>query len=129
MSWPANIINNNRLLRGLMKITLVFGLITFSGSLTESRAFPAQPFGIELKVANHTAYKSTFKIKETLCVTPSFSGSDKFIFRLLQDERKVIVRFKDSIKDIQTFKDRDRFIRIVYSTNDSEAFSSDFSRA
>lgn len=90
-----------RLLKWLTHTILLAGLLTFAAPVSEFSILGSQPAETELSEKRSARYKKTASLKAFL---PSLSTqancTDRFIFSLLEKNRKITVQFKTNLETL-----------------------------
>ena len=134
MGKTIDVIIKKGLLKWLMKATLVFGLITFSGHISDFKSYNSEPTKTELRETSKTNFKRTVcfkKISDGLsCLFSQTSNSqtDNFTSCLVQYETNIKVKLKRNIQELPTITNQDKHFLICYPSDNSEEFETDRSR-
>lgn len=133
MGKTLDVISKNSLLKWLIKATLVFGLITFSGHISDFKYNPERT-KTELRETSRTSSKRTVCFKKIWdglsCpfLQTSSSQTDNFTSCLFQYEINIKVKLKSNIQELTTITNQDKNFLIHYSIDNSEASETDIPR-
>ncbi|MCI0750656.1 MAG: hypothetical protein L0Y35_02355 [Flammeovirgaceae bacterium] len=129
MSKNQNLFNTNRLQGWFIKITLVLGLITFSGYGAEIRLHQSQATKTELLDSPRIYSKKVVSYKKTggICspFLPSILRQPDTRISLLQYARKVNVEFSRNVEECLSFKRPGKHLAVNQSAEKSEEFTAD----
>lgn len=95
-----------------MNATLVFGLIAFSGQISEVKSYNPEPTKTELKATNRASikraayFKSNYPIPDFTFLESSDSKSAGFIFYLVRYENHIKVKLKSNLTETATVQNR-----------------------
>ncbi len=111
-------------------ITLVLGLVTFSGHISAFRPYKAEPTQTELNEINKVPSKRTICFKQaskglTSSHFLTFIQTDNFTPFLLQFNNNIKVKLKDNINEHKTLKKQDKYFQTYYSSDNSEESNTD----
>lgn len=127
MGKTIDVITKKGLLKWLMKATLVFGLITFSGHISDFKSYNPEPTKTELSEPSKTNSKKTVCFKKYVTGLVAFfhkhqnSQSDNFNFCLVRYETNIKVKLKRTIQELTTITNQDKHPLIYYPVDNSEA--------
>lgn len=131
MGNTIDVITKNGLLKWLMKATLVFGLITYSGHISDFKSCNSEPTKTELRETSKTISKRTVCFKK-ICdglscfFSQTSSGqTTNFTYCLSQHESNIKVKIKSNIQELATITNQDENFLIFYSNDNSEESETD----
>ena len=109
------------LLKWLMKTILVFGLITFSGQVSEFRLHNSEPTKTELNEVKRDCTKRTISFKRIFnglnLLSYSTNRTENFVSYLFDQDNRITVKLKSSFKEKSN--EQDGFL-IYHSTKISD---------
>ena len=124
MKWPKDKIKRNGLLKWLTTTILLFGLITFSGYVSESRHYNAGSTKTELNEAGRVSFKRTVYLKKasnglSYSLFHSTRRTENFSSALFHQKTRITVKLKNNLKERPT-KERKKSFLLYYSFDCSE---------